>query len=413
MGKVNSFLQPSAAGTNTTTTTTVTAAGKPLDQIIDESAPPVTYLCFAPPGTDADAAGWLVQKMENIAGVTTLRNANGGEFVSKASDRATLNYGENVSAPPPVEEGEPPPPPPPADAPNTLALVKADMGNAATVVRSTSYAGIRAASTATIRKSSHPSTSIPNFADQVNNILAWAWVWPNVDDTSTNTAVQLRYGEVYILRLSTNSWSRLYKGRPNGKRSNLSKSGGGETGVVNGAVTLIDAETSQVRPYMTNTTVGSERYEVWELWTPSSTLPVFGNDVKAVFCTVQARLALINGGGTDDRAASRFFVQQGFDFWYYPNDGKGMKQDINFNPIEFGGYPRKQLDGGTGKLKQVTNNWQAFNFISIQPTTPSGWGPPWATWESGTLNPWQYPPYVMTVAELDANPPPLNNYLNP
>jgi hypothetical protein len=58
------------------------------------------------------------------------------------------------------------------------------------------------------------------------------------------------------------------------------------------------------------------------------------------------------------------------------------------------------------RFKWITNEWQSFNVVSIQPKYKGALPPPFGASDWSTPNPYDVPPYVLTLGELRANPPP-------
>jgi hypothetical protein len=72
------------------------------------------------------------------------------------------------------------------------------------------------------------------------------------------------------------------------------------------------------------------------------------NFQRTVIACLEARLVLINGSGTDDRATSNYLVEGGADWW----------------PTEYGALPTSYTEGtppvGNGKLKFAQANWRSY-----------------------------------------------------
>jgi hypothetical protein len=277
------------------------------------------------------------------------------------------------------------------------------------------HAKIQVADTGGLRAVSRPARLI-NFADQVNSVLPWLWIFPNPISTSSNTAVQVRYGQSWFLRRTTNKWERLCGGRPSAgfeATFEIVDMGGWFDGQIsnvkmNGGLSYVSSDIAQVVPAVID---GKQR--IYELWLGDchgySNPEIIGHDIRAVFATVQVRIVVLDPSKSDDRVKARFTAQLGYDFWdsMYSLGDHSMKEDVNGSPIPEGsnwkpGYPRHQMDGGNARYKWITSEWQSFNVISIQPKYGSHLPAPWSI-----QNLYAEPPYVLTLEELRANPPPM------
>jgi hypothetical protein len=180
-----------------------------------------------------------------------------------------------------------------------------------------------------------------------------------------------------------------------------------------GGQTILPNNTIQVVPAL----LAGGKVRVYELWFPSfisETAQPFGNDIKAVYATVEARLVVIDSSKPDDRNKANFTAELGYDFWNRnnPTNDYSMKEDIYGNPIDDSngwqpGFPRLQMDGGNSRYKLITNEWQSFNVASIPTGSISSLPPPMGASDWSTPNPFCVPPYVLTIDEFMANPPPI------
>lgn len=226
----------------------------------------------------------------------------------------------------------------------------------------------------------------PQYASTINNVTSWCWPFMSRDNRASNLAVQVRYHEVYGLRASTNQWVRIAGGRPSGWRGNYTAA----TYELKDEV-VIDNDIVQVRPG------AAPRTDLvsYELWTPEAAKVIdFFQDLKAVYTSCQMRLVNVSGGAVD-MSAARYAGQVGFDLW---RRGYG-----DFQPGV------TQFWGPNGRMKPITNQWQAFNTISLRPydINYSGLPPELGMGNWTTPNPYANPPYVLTEQEVRANPPPL------
>jgi hypothetical protein len=228
----------------------------------------------------------------------------------------------------------------------------------------------------------------PRYAPSFNNITSWCWAFATAEHRAQNTAVEVRYSDVYALRRSTNAWVLIDSGRPSGFRGDLR----GAQEEYKDEV-IVDEDTVRVRPGAPPRT----DLVSYELWTPNAAKQIdFVPDLKAVYASCQMRFVTLDPAAPDDSGAARYAGQIGFDFW---RRGAG--------PFEPG---VTQFWGPNGRMKPITKEWQTFSVVSLKPGESGlnglpaelGFGPAWEV-----ENPFLDPPYTLTVAELRGNPPPL------
>lgn len=236
-----------------------------------------------------------------------------------------------------------------------------------------------------------------NFYDRVNTIIPGIHTAEGEGNASTNTQVLKRNLTSYVLYGSTGKWVKVSgPTRPTGQIDRFS-----QWGVRYGAQdelpadSLIrqrqyDAMTTAVRP------VAPYESEAWDVGYPANM-----KDVVAWFITFEAKLDLINPNGPDDRDRAVYVTNAWTDFGDSVGQSNGMPRYLG------GGAPGHALDGGLSRLKKITRDWQPFNLISMVSYRQSTLASPWAFPEWVTPNPAAMTPYVLTEAQVRANPPPL------
>lgn len=200
-----------------------------------------------------------------------------------------------------------------------------------------------------------------------NAILPWFVVFDGVGNGASNTRVQLRNMKLYMKRKSSGAWHLLEASA--GVRGNLYSKSLQDMDVASPDIrSEADGSTSILPPG------GNLVFHGWS----SGFSEIEGSDVGAIFLTLQARLVKDDETGTDDRAAARYLVHVGGD--YYP-DTSTRASDL---------APAYYLPGiGLSRAKLVANDWQAFNFSTVDVGVDDPGGA------------------TLTEAELRAAPPPL------
>lgn len=166
--------------------------------------------------------------------------------------------------------------------------------------------------------------------------------WFNVyTDTSgvlpPNTRVNIRRCQVWWLRASTGQWVLgVNEDAPEVESYDENYSGGPYA---------LDQRLEPDGSVSVKPDIGHNAHG----FTPFPRCPIDPNDVGGVVSLVEARLILDNAGGTDDRAASKYMVEAGAD--YYPD-------------VTGPGIPNNPGIGG-GKFKYVKNDWNCFSFTTL------------------------------------------------
>jgi hypothetical protein len=196
-----------------------------------------------------------------------------------------------------------------------------------------------------------------------NVILPWIVLFDGVGNAATNTRVEMRDLQVYAKSRASGAWSRIQD--PSNVVGELYPKH------LQGDVTStpdqqVNGNVTSVRP-----PGGDLLFHGW-----GTMRDIDAPDVKAIFVTMQARLA-VGANGSDDRAAAKYLIHVGAD--YYPTAGTRVSA---FTPSSY-------LPGvGVSRAKLVTNEWRAFNFSTLDVAK-------------------QDPGGSISEAELRAAPPPL------
>ena len=184
--------------------------------------------------------------------------------------------------------------------------------------------------------------------------IAWGQVYESAQgNLAINTRVQLRNLEAFLLSKKTNQWTRLQFSAD-----------------VEGAAFKEDFANNASQPPQQRrepdggvsvTAGGGYNFHFWCSCGRSTIDPL---DIAGVFTTVQARLILNDAKIADDRATAQYLLGMGADYWL--DQSAQWKADWSANG-----------DVGIGRMKFVTNDWQAFNMTTV------------------------------TLSDLEKNPPPL------
>lgn len=178
---------------------------------------------------------------------------------------------------------------------------------------------------------------IPN--DQVADIGArylapWgAAARDTTDSQDTNTAVEIRNFQAYILSKSTGQWSIQRSFVPIDGLFYLT--GGNSTTSAN--ATLGPGGGIQVRVPQAYT---------YHFWMRYPEIPINPNDIGGVFVSVEARLLVADRNRPDDRNIAKYVVEVGGDYRSAPGSGNFVGET------------------GGGRYKYVSNDWRVFTFAT-------------------------------------------------
>ena len=217
-------------------------------------------------------------------------------------------------------------------------------------------------------------------------ITGWLVIGRGPADQSYNTRVEARNQKLYVL-YSNGYWAQVISGRPAGRRrlnSPFMDVGGGDEFAVDYATSSINAPVGFLH----------------EMWAGVAAVPNWYS-VIGFFATAEVRQVVANYGLPDDRVYARWSAQMGCDWMNYASFASNPTDISTRSPC------------GSGRFKQVTNDWQPVNFISMKGWMTSNLGsfedPSWQV-----QNPYQWVrdgnhPLGVALGEwyVRANPPPL------
>jgi hypothetical protein len=194
-----------------------------------------------------------------------------------------------------------------------------------------------------------------NMPKDWNAFTSWGQVYVEQGwnpSAASNTRVQIRNQEAWYLSKSTGQWRLLQK-----------------VTRVDGAAFREDfsnntAQPADVRDETNNgggISVTAGNGWNFHFWTNRVNLDP--NDIKGIYTQVQARLVLKNPDGMDDRASSRYLVNDGADYW------RSLTAPWAADWSNNGGV-------ASGRLKFVKNNWQNFSMTTLSATELSQNPPP-------------------------------------
>jgi len=199
--------------------------------------------------------------------------------------------------------------------------------------------------------------------------IQWFVIFEGVGNAANNVRVETRRPQTWYLSKTTGRWKLL--GQAAGTswflatKSDLVYSSGA-VGVANRPDGATSLRVDRASPYA--------YHGVW----PQGVIDIAGiaSDIRALFTTVEARLAVNNPAQPDDRDRALWMLQSGAD--YYPAVGVPVQDAV-------------PPGAGLSRSKRITSQWQSFNFATI----------------SNARIDYRGPNKPLTPAELRGNPPPL------
>lgn len=251
------------------------------------------------------------------------------------------------------------------------------------------------------------------FVANVQSVIPWVWAFCQPGHASTNTCIELR-NLFAQARHATQGWRFFFQGARLGLPGNTSSAGSPFGSPRSGQ--RADGITTWICPD------GSRGIEVWADDTVPSrgVVPFYGgrdrelmSNAQGFVVGVQARLALIDPNGPDDRAAARFGITVGEDF--------SREYASDADRYDRYGWPYTVMDGGSDMWEPLTSTeWTAITSATIgrggagstganshweDPATP----PPLSPYASAT--PYNdIPTYSLSTDDLRATPPPVPVY---
>lgn len=188
----------------------------------------------------------------------------------------------------------------------------------------------------------NPANTYFKSAAWWTHVAPWMVIFDGVGNAASNTRVELRGMTIYYKSRSTSQWILLSQGTVEGWNYPKSLMGANVTppdivSAGNGVVS--------VRP--------PNGDQVFHGWCCARAMPS-PSDIEAIHITLQARLAVHDPNRPDDRAAARYLVQVGGD--YYPDASLSINAFApdNWNP-----------GIGLSRSKLVGNAWQSYSFTTL------------------------------------------------
>jgi hypothetical protein len=215
-------------------------------------------------------------------------------------------------------------------------------------------------------------------------LVPWLVIGRDGSDQSWNTRVEARNEKGFVL-YSDGSWVQVVSGRPSGRQR------------LNGP--FLDSGAGDEYPVDANTTsVSVPLGYLQEMWSSVALIPDWWN-VIGFFATAEVRLVVANDAYPDDRASARWSAQIGCDW-------------LNYAAFRAQSGALSNA-AGSGRFKQITNDWQPVSVISMKGWMTSTKGPPEDPGYQ-VENPYQWPrdwnhPLGAALTEdyVRSNPPPL------
>lgn len=182
----------------------------------------------------------------------------------------------------------------------------------------------------------------PAYAGKVAKAaLPWVVILDGVGHEASNVAVEMRNMRGYIKSRTSGKWVLL------GGPANVTGTyyGKPSTGLppMEEVVLRRSATASLIK-------VPENRGYFWHGWWGAGRLAIDPKDIEALFVTVQARLAVADPSRADDRAKAQVGLQVGADYYL---DTKSIYRE-DYAPAV-----------GISRTKTITNDWQAFNFMTF------------------------------------------------
>ena len=172
-------------------------------------------------------------------------------------------------------------------------------------------------------------------------VLPWVVILDGVDHAASNIAVEIRDMRTYVMSRATGKWTLLggpasttgtYYGKPS-------------TGLPDREEVVL-GRSSRSSTIM----VPENRSYFWHGWWDAGRLAINPTDIAAIFVTVQARMMVANPSKADQRAKAQVGLQVGAD--YYLTTTSTYSEA--YAPAV-----------GLSRTKTITNDWQAFNFMTF------------------------------------------------
>lgn len=186
-----------------------------------------------------------------------------------------------------------------------------------------------------------PTIVMGNNPNGWQAITAWGVVTvPTQGNPATNTRVNIRDVQLYLLQRSTGSWLLLQNtSQPQG--ADYLDDFAGDVSMPGDVRTESDGTISV-------TAGGGYLFHFW----PQDRASINPNDVGGILAVLQARLIVDNPNLPDDRDIAQYLAASGAD--YYPALTGGWPGNLSYNP-----------GVGTGKLKFVQEDWRFYAMTTL------------------------------------------------
>jgi len=222
-----------------------------------------------------------------------------------------------------------------------------------------------------------PSNNDYKSSDYWNAIIPWFVIYPGEKHTATNVRVSISGIKLYILKKTTNQWTRVNSvTNPKGQlhQTHVSPSTAGEP-------VDVRTEPTGIVSYKLNSAMNPIHG-----WTsPKDTID--GSDVKAVYATMKSILILDDPNGVDDRVNAQLTASIGVD--YYPDTNSGISDFAPMSYVPAAGFSRY------GLIKTTT---RTHYFATIDPPGSSNIGEIEYTERDQNT--------TISIEEFFSNPPP-------
>ncbi|MEM1096712.1 MAG: hypothetical protein AAGJ10_19100 [Bacteroidota bacterium] len=190
-----------------------------------------------------------------------------------------------------------------------------------------------------------PRMGMGNDPGDFTAMIPWGQLYEDVQgNPATNSRVQIRNLEAYILRKSDGQWHRTHS-----------------DAVVEGAAYREDFVNDINKPADARPEPDGGGLSVtagdgfnYHFWSRVGRVSIDPDDIAGVFITAQARLVLTDPDGPDDRESARYLLGVGGDYW--------ESLTAEWDQWTTNG------DIAIGRFKYVTPEWRAFNMITISAT---------------------------------------------
>jgi len=189
--------------------------------------------------------------------------------------------------------------------------------------------------------SRNPRMGNGNNMGDFTAFIPWGQVYEAASgNTATNTRVELRDMEAYVLSVASGRWEMIQFDRLVQGEAYREDFADDES---------IEADT---RPEPTGTlSVTAGNGYNFHFCPSSGRVLLDADDVGGIFTTVQARLILDDPNGIDDRGRARYLLSVGADYW----------ENLD---IEWQSYGAN-ADVAIGRFRYVMNEWDSFNMTTL------------------------------------------------